>query len=175
MAVVEDAPAGRRAAARGATLIQLRARDLPARQLEREARNLVEALAIPLLINARPDVALATGAAGVHLPENDIPVAAARRLLPDRLVGRSTHSLEAALEAESEGADYVVFGPIFPTPSHEFSSPTGTFAQGLPALQKVASQLRIPVIAIGGVDDESRAACEEMGAAGFAAIRHWNQ
>jgi thiamine-phosphate pyrophosphorylase len=123
-----------------------------------------------VLVNSRSDVALAVGAAGVHLPENDIPVAAVRSLLTSLLIGRSAHSLEVAQDAERDGADYVVFGPVFPTPSHDFSTQAG---QGLPALARVAAELSIPVVAIGGIDQARRIACEEAGAAGFAAIRYW--
>src|SRR5205085_1281191 len=86
-----------------------------AMELGAEAARLVPAVApVPVVVSARIDVALAAGAAGVHLPERDLPVATARRLLgPDALVGRSVHSEEAAVTAEREGADYVVFGSVF--------------------------------------------------------------
>jgi len=98
MAVVPDAGAGLRAAAH-ASVIQLRAPGLSTRELEREARDLVAASPVPVLVSSRCDVALASGAAGVNLPERDVPVASARRLLGGALVGRSVHSLEAAVEA----------------------------------------------------------------------------
>src|SRR5207253_799494 len=120
MAIVRDAAAGRRAIERGATVVQLRDPQAGGRVLEREAARLVPAVApVPVVVSARIDVALAAGAAGVHLPERDLPVAAARRLLgPDALVGRSVHSEEAAVTAEREGADYVVFGSVFASGSH---------------------------------------------------------
>jgi thiamine-phosphate pyrophosphorylase len=170
MAVVLDAEAGLRALEMGASVLQLRHPEASARSLEREAARLVEAVApAPVLVNSRVDVALAVGAAGAHLPERDLPPAAARRLLGgSRLVGRSVHSVDAAREAESQGADYVVFGPVFATPSHAAGVPAG-----LEALRAVAAALTIPVLAIGGIDAGRAEACREAGAAGFAAIGYF--
>jgi thiamine-phosphate pyrophosphorylase len=169
MAVVGDADAGLRAARRGATILQIRDPHQTVRRLETEALRLVAASPVPVLVNARADLALAAGAAGVHLPEHDLPVAAARRLLgPGVLIGRSVHSLDAARRAEAEGADYIVFGPVFPTASHP-----GRPAAGLAALGQVAAAVGLPVIAIGGVDGERAESCRLAGAAGFAAIAHW--
>jgi len=106
------------------------------------------------------------GAAGVHLPESDLPVAGARSLLGrDRLVGRSVHSPEAAAAAAAEGADYLVFGPVFETESH-----AGRPAAGLEALREVCRAVSVPVLAIGGVDFDRGEECRRAGAAGFAAI-----
>jgi thiamine-phosphate pyrophosphorylase len=120
---------------------------------------------VPVVISSRCDIALAAGAAGVNLPESDITVESARRLLGDRLVGRSVHSLETALRAEAEGADYVIFGPVWPSPSHPGSPPAG-----IEMLAAVSHALRIPVLAIGGVTNERIAQSHAAGAAGFAAI-----
>ncbi len=166
MAVVTSAQAGLRAASRGATILQLRSPD-PVSRLEAEAMRLAVASPVPVLVGSRVDVALAAGAAGVNLPEDDLPPGAARRLLgPSRLVGRSVHSLQAAVEAEAGGADYVIFGPVFETPTHP-----GRSGLGLDRLAAVAAEIRIPVLAIGGVDSGRAAACLAAGAAGFAAIR----
>jgi thiamine-phosphate pyrophosphorylase len=166
MALVADAAAGLRAARAGATLVQLRNAGLTVADLEQEAEVLVATCPVPVLVSGRVDVAMACGAAGVHLPEDGLPVTAARRLLPRALLGRSVHSLEAALEAEAEHADYVVFGPVYPTPSH-----LGRPALGLEALRRVASATSIPVLAIGGVDRARLAECLHAGAGGAAAIR----
>jgi thiamine-phosphate diphosphorylase len=169
MALVPDAAAGLRAARRGATILQLRDPAATVRTQEREAERLVAASPVPVLINARADLALAVGAAGVHLPERDLPVAGARRLLGrDRLVGRSVHSVAAARQAEDEGADYVVFGPVFPTASHPGREPAG-----LEALREVVRAVRIPVLAIGGLDPVRAAVWRAAGAGGFAAIGHF--
>jgi thiamine-phosphate pyrophosphorylase len=164
MAIVTSADAGRRAAPR-ATILQLRAPQATARFISEEAASLVATSPVPVVISSRCDIALAAGAAGVHLPETDIPVATARTLMGERLVGRSVHSLESALRAESEGAGYVVFGPVWASPSHPGSEPAG-----LAALSEVAHALRIPVLAIGGVTEERIAECHAAGAAGYAAI-----
>jgi thiamine-phosphate pyrophosphorylase len=165
MAIVTTASAGMKAAGR-ATILQLRAPLSTARATEQEATALVASSPVPVVVSSRCDIALAAGAAGVNLPENDIPVAAARALLGERLVGRSVHSLESALRAESEGADYVIFGPVWASASHPASGPTG-----MAALAEVAHALRIPVLAIGGVTERRIPQCDAAGAAGYAAIR----
>jgi thiamine-phosphate pyrophosphorylase len=171
MAVVTDASAGLRASARGATVLQLRDPGATLRRLEEEATRLVAESPVPVLVSARVDLALATGAAGVHLPESDLPVAAARRLLGgDRLLGRSVHSVEAASQAAAEGADYLIFGPVFATGSHPGRAPAG-----LAALSEVTAAVAIPVLAIGGVDAERAKECLRAGAAGFAAIGYFKE
>ncbi len=169
MAIVTSAGAGMKAAAR-ATIIQLRAPDSPAGAIEVEARSLGAESPLPVVVSSRCDIALAGGAAGVNLPESDIPVAAARRLLGDLLVGRSVHSLESALRAEREGADYVIFGPVWASPSH-----TGANAAGIEALARVARAVRIPVLAIGGVTVDRIEECHAAGAAGYAAITMFSE
>ena len=154
-----------RAAGR-ATILQLRAPTSTARTIEEEAVQLVATSPVPLIISSRCDIALAAGAAGVNLPEDDIAVQAARSLLGERLVGRSVHSVQSALRAETAGADYIIFGPVWASSSHPGSEPAG-----IAALAEVAHSLRIPVLAIGGVTDKRIAECQEAGAAGYAAIR----
>jgi thiamine-phosphate pyrophosphorylase len=169
MALVPNAEAGLRAVERGATILQLRDPSATTRAQEYEAKRLVALSPVPVVVSARADLALAVGAAGVHLPEHDLPVAGARRLLgPDRLLGRSVHSLDTAREAEDQGADYVIFGPVFPTPSHPERSPVG-----LEALGEIVRAVRIPVLAIGGLDVKRAAICRSVGASGFAAIRYF--
>jgi thiamine-phosphate pyrophosphorylase len=171
MAIVRDAAAGLRAVERGATVLQLRDPGATTGSLEREACRLVAEAPVPVLVSGRADLALAAGAAGVHLPERDLPVAAARRLLGgERLVGRSVHSAQAARLAAADGADYLVFGSVFASASHPDRPPVG-----LDALRAVAVAVRIPVLAIGGVDAASAAACGAAGAAGFAAIGHFDR
>jgi len=166
MAIVTSASAGQRAIGRGATILQLRAPALTARELEHEAAKLVQKASVPVLVSSRCDIAVAVGAAGVNLPERDIGVADARQLLGLRLIGRSVHSLDSAREAEAAGADFVIFGPVWPSRSHK-----GGEAQGLEALGKVAGAVRISVLAIGGVDMKRAEECLRAGAAGYAAIR----
>ena len=165
MAIVSSAQAGMHAAPR-ATILQLRTPGLNARELEREAVRLVSSSPLPVLISSRCDIALAAGAAGVNLPERDIGIEFARGLIRHGLIGRSVHSVDAARRAEIEGADYVIFGPVWGSSSHSDVAPVG-----VEALSRVAAALRIPVLAIGGVTEERIAACHAAGAAGYAAIR----
>ncbi len=165
MAVVASAEAGLNAIEKGATILQLRAPNLTAREVEREANALVPKASVPVVVSSRCDVALAAGAAGVNLPERDISVADARTLMGQRLVGRSVHSIESAVTAEREGADYVIFGPVWPSPSHADQK-----SHGIGALADVARAVRIPVLAIGGVTSERADECAKAGAAGYAAI-----
>lgn len=165
MAVVSSVDAGLIAIQKGATILQLRGPELTARELEREAGVLVSKASVPVIVSSRCDVALAAGAAGVNLPERDIGAADARSLLGQRLVGRSVHSVTAARSAEVEGADFVIFGPVWASASHPGQEP-----RGVAALTELTRALKIPVIAIGGVTKERGRECEAAGAAGFAAI-----
>lgn len=164
MAVVSTADAGLRAASR-ATILQLRAPDRTTRELEADAMRLVPASHVPVVISSRCDVALASGAAGVNLPERDIGIEFARGLIRRGLVGKSVHSLEAAERAQHEGADYVIFGPVWESATHPEAE-----SAGVDALARVAHSLRIPVLAIGGVTEDRVAEVHRAGAAGYAAI-----
>jgi thiamine-phosphate diphosphorylase len=165
MAVVVSAHEGLRAAPR-ATILQLRAPEMSARELESNATELVAVSPVPVVISSRCDIVLASGAAGVNLPERDISVRDARTLLGQRLIGRSVHSLQGAVEAEQDGADFVIFGPVWSSESHDGAPPAG-----VEALAAVARAVGIPVIAIGGVNEDRIAECSAAGAAGYAAIR----
>ena len=164
MAIVADAASGVRAARR-ATILQLRAPQLSARAMEREAMQLVPSVEVPVLISSRCDIALAMDAAGVNLPERDISAHDARALMRHGLVGRSVHSVDAAKRAEVEGADFLIFGPVWESASH-----SGLAAAGIGAVERVARAVRIPVLAIGGVTPERIPLCLAAGAAGYAAI-----
>lgn len=164
MAIVATAEAGRRATRR-ATILQLRAPELAARELEGLAVQLIGSVRLPVVVSSRCDIALACGAAGVNLPERDISTHDARALMRQGLVGRSVHSVDAAQRAEVEGADYVIFGPVWESASHSDVVPAG-----VDALARVAAAVSIPVLAIGGVTEARIQECLEAGAAGFAAI-----
>lgn len=160
------------AAARGgAGAIQLREKDLSARDLYALGARLQAALApynVPLLINDRVDVALALETAGVHLAGHSLPTGAVRRVLgPGKILGVSTHSLADARSAADEGADFVVFGPVFSTPSKLAYGPP----QGLQQLAAVVRHVSIPVLAIGGIDPENLSRVIDAGAYGVAMIR----
>jgi thiamine-phosphate pyrophosphorylase len=160
------------AAARGgAGAIQLREKDLSARDLYTLGARIQAAISpygVPLLINDRLDVALALDAAGVHLAGHSLPTAAARRVLgASKLLGVSTHSVEEARRATEDGADFIVFGPVFTTPSKVAYGPP----QGLQHLTTVVRQVSIPVIAIGGIDHTNLPQVLQAGAYGVAMIR----
>lgn len=120
-----------------------------------------------ILVNGRPDLALAAGADGVHLPADGLPIEACRRLLgPGRLIGRSTHAPEEVERARQAGADYATFGPVFPTPSKA----DWEALPGLDGLRR-ACAAGLPVVALGGIRAEYLEAVSRAGAAGAAAIR----
>ena len=164
MAIVSSAAGGMRVASR-ATILQLRMPNSSAAELELQASKLVASSPVPVVISSRGDVVLACEGAGVHLPERDIPVLDARRLLGERVIGRSVHSREGAVAAEQDGADYVIYGPVWASASHPEAVPVG-----LDALAEVAHAVRIPVLAIGGIDEKRATGCLRAGAAGYAAI-----
>lgn len=164
-----------RAAGAGVDWIQIRERDLPGRALSGLVREAVRRVPADsrVLVNDRLDVACTTGAGGVHLGEQSLPVVEVIRFLrahrlPEKfLVGASVHSLAAALAATKAGADYVIFGPIFATPSKaSFGEP-----QGVERLVEVCKKVAVPVVAIGGITLENAPQCLRAGAAGIAAIR----
>lgn len=152
----------------GIDLIQIRERDLEAgalASLVAEAVALSRGSATRILVNDRVDVALACGADGVHLRGDSMPIAAARRLLPEpRLVGRSVHTVDEA--RASAGADYLIAGTVFPTMSKDVAAPT----IGVEGLRRIVQAAATPVLAIGGVTPERLEAIAATGAAGVAAI-----
>lgn len=151
----------------GVTWIQIREKDLSARalfQLVDAARKLPNPHATKIIVNTRADVALAAGAAGVHLPSGSPPARFWRR--PGFLVGVSCHSVDDVQQAEAEGADYVVFGPVFPPRSKTALGEP----RGLEGLRCAAAAVKIPVLALGGVTRDNSDACVSAGAAGIAGI-----
>ena len=155
-----------RLAAAGVRAVQVREKDLDDRavlELARQAR----AVLPTVLVNGRLDLALAAGADGAHLPADGVPVAALRRRFGDGvLLGVSTHSVEEVERALRDGADYVTFGPVWPTPSKERYGPP----LGVEALAR-AARVGIPVYALGGVMLSRFGAAAAAGAAGVAGIR----
>jgi thiamine-phosphate pyrophosphorylase len=163
------------AAKAGVDWIQIREKDLCGQELVKLAEQTIlrAGSSSSVLVNDRVDVACAAGAAGVHLGENSLPPSEVRKLVnrggarANFLVGVSAHSLEGALQAEQAGADYVIFGPVYTTPSKAgFGEP-----QGVQRLKEVCNRLTIPVLAIGGITQENAGECVVAGAAGIAAIR----
>lgn len=135
----------------GAMLLQLRDKNCDGGRLVAYARVAVQSLAgtpSKLIINDRVDIALASGAAGVHLGQEDMAYKDARRIAgPDLMIGISTHSLEQAIAAEDSGADYIGCGPTFPSQTKSFDAFPGT-----EFLRQVAKRISIPAFAIGGID-----------------------
>lgn len=159
-----------RVLAAGISTIQLRERDLSARELvalAREVRVVTGSCNSQLLINDRIDVTLALEGVGVHLRSNSLPPSVARRLLgPQRLMGISVHSVEEAVQAESQGANYIVLGPIYETPSKQMFGPP----LGIQTLEKACRLVRIPIVGIGGVTAERAREMRRAGAFGVAVI-----
>ncbi|MSQ41138.1 MAG: thiamine phosphate synthase [Dehalococcoidia bacterium] len=152
----------------GVTVVQLREKDIPGGQLLALAHRLRQVTSgrALLVVNERVDVALACGADGIELGEEALPVAEARKLVGKGvLIGRSVHSVEGAVAAAREGADFLVVGTIFPT-----ASKPGAETAGLALLRQVGKAVRIPYLAIGGVDESNAAQVIEAGAAGAAVI-----
>jgi len=152
----------------GVRAVQIREKDLEGRELyelAEQLRELTLRYQARLLINDRIDVAIATEADGVHLGQSSFPVAEARQLLgPDKLIGVSTHTPQEI--AASEGADFIIFGPVYYTPSKvAYGEP-----QGLDRLREAVQQSVAPVFAIGGVNAERVAEVFEIGAFGIALI-----
>jgi thiamine-phosphate pyrophosphorylase len=154
-----------RAALDGVDMIQIRAKELSGRRLTDLVRAAVALPAAQILVNTRTDVALACGAHGVHLPANSIAPATIRQIAPTGfLIGVSCHTVAELQTAESEGADFAVFGPIFP------STTKSVTPIGLEALRLAAASVRLPIYALGGVTEENGPLCIEAGATGIAGI-----
>ena len=164
LARVEAALAG------GVELLQLRAKNLDALGMLRLAERvapLAAAARVPLIVNDRPDVALAAGAAGVHLGQEDLPPECARRILPDAIIGRSTHSLGDFARAEEEGVDHAGVGPVWATPTKPGRSPVG-----LEYVRAVAARRpALPWFAIGGISLDNVASVLDAGATRVAVVR----
>lgn len=151
--------------------IQVRAKDVPARVLFERVRALLSP-GVTVIVNTRADVAMAAGAAGVHLPGDSIAPSTLRPWVgPAFLIGVSCHSVDEVERAEAEGASYVFLSPIFESPSKPGYGP----ALGLAPLAEACRRVRIPVLALGGVDEQRASACVAAGAAGYAAISAFAQ
>ncbi len=160
----------RQSAAGGAAIVQLRAKNLDTRPMLELALALVAALdpyGVPLILNDRADVALAAGAAGLHVGQKDMPVADCRKILGDKaIIGLSVETIEQVEEANHLQVDYIAASPVFNTPTKTDTAP----AWGLKGLREVARLSRHQVVAIGGINATNAAEVVKAGAVSLAVV-----
>jgi len=160
----------RKLLAGGARVIQLRAKSLPAGDMLQAAKKVAAECKVYgaiFIVNDRADVALLSGADGVHVGQDDIPVRACRKVLgPKALIGVSTNSIEEAIEAVKAEPDYIGYGPIFTTESKQ----TSGNPRGVESLAEVVKAVAIPVVAIGGIMPDNVASVKKAGAHAAAVI-----
>ncbi len=153
----------------GVTVVQLREKECSGReflQIAHEVKEITDAYEVPLIINDRLDIAMAVDADGVHLGQKDLPAAVARELLgPDKIIGVSAWNAELALRAQKDGADYIGAGDVFGT-----STKADTHHVSLQELAKIKRTVKIPVVAIGGVNMENAEKLKGTGIDGVAVI-----
>lgn len=157
------------ALAAGVTMVQLREKAISTRryfELAQAVKQLTDQFNVPLIIDDRIDVALAVDAAGVHIGDDELPVRVARQLIgPDKILGVSTKSVEAAQAAAADGANYVGVGAIYPTQTKVITRTTS-----LATLQEITQTIDIPVVAIGGIKFTNIATLSEINIAGVAIV-----
>jgi thiamine-phosphate pyrophosphorylase len=153
----------------GVRIVQLREKHLTKKDfysLAQEFREKTASAGMLLIINDHLDIALACGADGVHLGQDDLPLESARKIAPELIIGISTHNLEEALLAQRQGADYVNIGPIFATQTKEVSiEPLGPAA-----IEKIAPQLNIPFTVMGGINQSNIEQVLKAGARRIAVV-----
>jgi thiamine-phosphate pyrophosphorylase len=153
----------------GAAILQLRVKTMAPSdffQLAQRARAETRARGCKLIVNDRADIALACDADGVHLGQDDLPLAVGRQLMGTKIVGISTHDIDQAQEAELNGADYIGFGPMFGTTTKN----TGYAARGIDMLRQIRAGVKIPIVAIGGINEQNVKQVWQAGADSAAII-----
>ena len=153
----------------GVTLVQLREKTATSREFYQRAlriKEVTDRFQVPLIINDRLDIALAVNAAGLHIGQEDLPVAVARRLLgPDKILGATAATVADALAAQAAGADYLGSGAVYPT-----GTKPGKAILPLSVLTQIKQALRIPVVAIGGITAENIGPVRDAGVDGVAVV-----
>lgn len=153
----------------GVTLVQIREKDITTLEFYQVAVNIkkvTDKYNIPLIINDRMDIALAVKAAGLHVGQNDMPCSIARELLgKDKILGVSATTLEEAIKAEKDGADYIGVGAMFPTSSKDDAK-----AVSIEVLKKIKEKVSIPVVAIGGINEKNVSLLKDTNIDGIAVI-----
>ena len=153
----------------GVTLVQLREKEISSKEyleLAQRVKEVTDRQGIPLIINDRIDIALAMDAGGVHVGPEDLTVPLARKLLGDgKIIGASAASVDEALLFQTQGADYLGVGAVFPT-----ATKRGTEKVGLDDLRRIKSAVHIPVVAIGGINMENATPVIETGVDGVAVV-----
>ncbi|QOP47922.1 thiamine phosphate synthase [Lacticaseibacillus paracasei] len=153
----------------GVTMVQLREKMLSTRayfELAQRVKLITDRYQIPLIIDDRVDICLAVDAAGVHIGDDELPVAMTRQLIgPDKVLGVSTKTVETAVAAVAAGADYLGVGAIFPTQTKANAAVTP-----IATLKAITAQVAVPVVAIGGVKEANLGTFKETGIAGVAIV-----
>ncbi len=153
----------------GVTMMQLREKMLSTRayfELAQRVKLITDRYQIPLIIDDRVDICLAVDAAGVHIGDDELPVAMTRQLIgPDKVLGVSTKTVETAVAAVAAGADYLGVGAIFPTQTKANAAVTP-----IATLKAITAQVAVPVVAIGGVKEANLATFKDTGIAGVAIV-----
>ncbi|MCY6356862.1 thiamine phosphate synthase [Clostridium sp. ZS2-4] len=154
----------------GVTIVQIREKDASTREfynVAKEIKEVTDKYNVPLIINDRIDIALAVDAAGVHLGQSDMSIEVARKILgEDKIIGISAGNIEEALEAEKLGADYLGIGAIFYTGTKkDIDEPIG-----LEGLKEITNKIKIPSVAIGGINKDNTAEIMETGVNGISVI-----
>jgi thiamine-phosphate pyrophosphorylase len=153
----------------GVSILQLRVKAMAPSdffELAKRARAETQAHSCKLIINDRVDIGLACDADGVHLGQDDLPLAAGRKLMGNKIVGISTHDIEQAREAERNGADYIGFGPMFGTSTKN----TGFAPRGIEMLRQIRIAVKLPIVAIGGINEQNVQQVWQAGADSAAII-----
>lgn len=152
----------------GCTMVQLREKSFSSLDffnLAAEIKTVTDGYGVPLIINDRIDIALAVHAAGVHIGQSDIPATAAREIIGDDMLGVSASSVSEAVQAQKDGADYLGVGAMFPT-----GTKTDTTAVSMNELRNIRKAVKLPIVAIGGINKENAGLFRDIGVDGLAVV-----